>query len=74
MKSLLMECFVFPSIFLLLGAIAILLVGNADFVEQVREQVVYCENVKLKIWPDYKGSYESECTAEKLKQYEIYLR
>jgi hypothetical protein len=61
-----------------LGVIAALamlgLVGSMDYTDEVREQVLYCDNVAAKVWPDYEGSYSTECTAEKLKEYQEILR
>lgn len=75
MKEFIYENVVFPSMFLILGAIAALsIVGNMDYTDEVREQVAYCDNVKSGTWPDYKGSYEVECDAEKLKEYQKILR
>ena len=50
------------------------LVGRMDFDNEVREQIAYCENVKAGVWPDYKGTYKTECTAEKLKEFQNILR
>lgn len=62
----------------LLIALAVLLafgiVGNMDYEDEVREQVAYCENVKAGMWPDYNGTYKTECTAERLKEFQNILR
>lgn len=62
----------------ILGAVAAVallgLVGSMDYTDEVREQVLYCDNVAAKVWPDYEGSYKEQCTAEKLKEYEEILR
>ena len=50
------------------------IVGSTDYADEVREQVSYCENVKAGVWPDYNGTYETECTAERLKEYQEILR
>lgn len=50
------------------------LVGRMDFEDEVREQIAYCENVKAGVWPDYDGTYKTECTAEKLKEFQNILR
>lgn len=49
-------------------------VGNMDFQDEVREQLSYCENVKAGVWPDYDGTYKTECTAEKLEEFKKILR
>lgn len=53
---------------------ALCLVGSMDYADEVREQVLYCDNVAAKVWPDYEGSYKEQCTAEKLKEYQEILR
>lgn len=50
------------------------IVGNMDFKDEIREQLAYCDNVRLKVWPDYNKTYNAECTPEKLKRYEELLR
>lgn len=50
------------------------IVGSMDYKDEVREQVAYCENVKAGMWPDYNGTYEAECTAEKLEEFRNILR
>lgn len=62
----------------ILGAVAAVTLlgfaGSMDYADEVREQVLYCDNVAAKVWPDYEGSYSTECTAEKLKEYQEILR
>lgn len=47
----------------ILAALLILLgvVGHLDYqaAEEDREQ--YCEMVKAKLWPDFRGTYQKEC-------------
>ncbi len=61
-----------------LGVIAALatlgFVGSMDYTDEVREQVLYCDKVAAEVWPDYEGSYNEQCTAEKLKEYQEILR
>ena len=62
----------------ILGVVAFVaifgLVGSMDYEDAVAQQVLYCDNVAAKVWPDYEGSYKTECTAEKLKEYQEILR
>ncbi len=37
---------------LLLAGIA----GRFDYEDEVRQSVIYCENVRAGIWPDYEGT------------------
>ncbi len=53
---------------------AIGIVGNMDYKDEVREVVAYCDNVKAGVWPDYNGTYKTECTAERLNEYKNILR
>lgn len=59
-------------------AVAVLLaigfVGNMDFQDEVREQIAYCENVKAGTWPDYNGTFATECTPDNLKKLSEFLR
>lgn len=50
------------------------IVGSMDYKDEVREQVAYCENVKAGVWPDYADTYKTECTAERLKEFQEILR
>lgn len=50
------------------------LAGNADFKDEVRAQIAYCENVKAGAMPDYEGIYKTECTPDKLKEFKNILR
>lgn len=54
--------------------VAVGLVGRMDFEDEVRQQIAYCENVKAGVWPDYDGTYKTECTAEKLEEFKNILR
>ena len=64
----------FALLWLVVGLSALVIVGSMDYTDAVREQVLYCDNVANKVWPDYEGSYSTECTAEKLKEYQEILR
>lgn len=41
--------------------VAIGVVGNMDYHDEIAEADLYCKNVHELIWPDYKGIYEKEC-------------
>lgn len=43
-------------LFALLGV-----VGFVDMESAEAEQAMYCENVKAKIWPDYKNIFKKVC-------------
>lgn len=51
------------------AVVGVLLVGNSDFKEETRQQAEYCENVKAKLWPDYRETYKTECTEDKMQKY-----
>jgi len=53
---------------------AIGIVGNMDYKDEIRQQIAYCENVKAGVWPDYDGTYKTECTPDKLKEFQNILR
>lgn len=44
------------ALLLLLG-----IVGRMDTEDEEAAAVTYCENVRDKVWPDYKGIYKKEC-------------
>lgn len=54
--------------------VAMGVVGNMDYADEVRQQIAYCENVKAGVWPDYDGTYKTECTPDKLKDFQNILR
>jgi len=54
--------------------VAIGIVGNMDYKDEVRQQIAYCENVKAGVWPDYDRTYKTECTPDKLKEFQNILR
>jgi len=54
--------------------VAIGIVGNMDYKDEVRQQIAYCENVKVGVWPDYDRTYKTECTPDKLKEFQNILR
>lgn len=54
--------------------VAIGIVGNMDYKDEVRQQIAYCENVKAGVWPDYDRPYKTECTPDKLKEFQNILR
>jgi len=37
------------------------IVGGMDYKDEQAQQALYCDNVKSGVWPDYKGTYVSEC-------------
>ena len=37
------------------------LVGAMDYEDAEAQQALYCDNVKSGVWPDYEGTYVSEC-------------
>ena len=41
--------------------LALCMVGSMDYEDQQTEQAQYCEMVKAKLWPDYRGTYRKEC-------------
>lgn len=41
------------------------LAGAMDYEDQQAEQEHYCEMVKGGYWPDYHGTYQSECRTPK---------
>jgi hypothetical protein len=47
----------------LLVALVLLLglVGHFDYQDQEAEEAQYCDMVKAKLWPDYKGIYRQSC-------------
>lgn len=49
-------------------------VGNMDYEDTVREQLSYCENVKAGVWPDYDSTYKTECTPERIAEFQKILR
>jgi len=44
------------ALLLLLG-----LVGHFDYQDSIAEEAQYCDMVKAKLWPDYKGIYRQSC-------------
>ena len=43
----------------LFGIVSI--VGGMDYEDAKTQQALYCDNVKSGVWPDYEGTYVSEC-------------
>ena len=41
------------------------IVGAMDYEDEVAAQEHYCEMVKAGHWPDYQGTYRSECRRPK---------
>jgi hypothetical protein len=37
------------------------IVGGMDYEDAEAQQALYCDNVKSGLWPDYEGTYVSEC-------------
>jgi hypothetical protein len=48
------------AVLLLLG-----LMGHMDYEDQQAEQAHYCDMVKAGYWPDFQGTYRSECRTPK---------
>lgn len=51
---------------IIFGLVAIIvmlygIVGRMDMEDEEAAAVAYCENVRDKVWPDYKGIYKKEC-------------
>ena len=44
------------------------LAGAMDYEDQQADQAHYCEMVKAGYWPDYQGTYRSECRPPKIAQ------
>ena len=44
------------------------LAGAMDYEDQQAEQERYCEMVKAGYWPDFQGTYRSECRPPKIAQ------
>lgn len=38
-------------------------VGAMDYEDAKAEEALYCDNVKAGVWPDYEGTYVSQCEA-----------
>ena len=47
----------------ILAALVLLfgLAGHMDYEDQEAEEAQYCDMVKAKLWPDYKGIYRQSC-------------
>lgn len=54
--------------------IAFVILGRAGYKDEVRQQLAYCENVKDGTWPDYKETYKTECTQDRIENFENFLR
>ena len=37
------------------------LVGGMDYEDEKAQAALYCDNVASGVWPDYEGTYVSEC-------------
>lgn len=50
---------------IIFGLVAIIVlfgvVGSMDYEDEQAAAVAYCENVRDKVWPDYKEIYKKEC-------------
>lgn len=44
-----------------LAILAALVLGWLDYDAEVVERDMYCENVRLGVWPDYKKIFAKEC-------------
>ena len=56
MKRNLTPVFVALTLFAAFG-----IVGGMDYEDAKTQQALYCDNVKSGVWPDYEGTYVSEC-------------
>ena len=45
------------------------LAGAMDYEDQQAEQEHYCEMVRERLWPDYRGTYRAECRQPKRGPY-----
>ena len=59
MKRNLTPVFVALTLFAAFG-----IVGGMDYEDAKTQQALYCDNVKSGVWPDYEGTYVSECEKE----------
>lgn len=55
-------------VFVAFAITAFAVVSTADFADEVREQIVYCKNVRAGVWPDFRGNFAVECTPSKIKK------
>ena len=44
------------------------LAGAMDYEDQQAQAALYCDMVKAGHWPDYQGTYRSECRPPKIAQ------
>lgn len=42
------------------------LVGHLDYQNAQEEEAYYCEMVKARLWPDYRGTYRTACAKRPL--------
>ena len=45
--------------------------GHFDYENEEAAEALYCDNVKAKVWPDFKGTYKKYCknfSSERLTQ------
>ena len=40
------------------------IIRQFDYEDAKTQQALYCDNVKSGVWPDYEGTYVSECEKE----------
>ena len=59
MKRNLTPVFVALTLFAAFG-----IVGGMDYEDAKTQVALYCDNVKSAVWPDYEGTYVSECEKE----------
>lgn len=61
-----------------LGIVAVValfgICGNMDFEDEAREHLLYCNNVKDGLHPDYRNFYDSGCTPEEIERISKFLR
>lgn len=52
-----------PIVAVLAIVAALGLVGAMDAEDAEQQAALYCDNVKSGVWPDYEGTYVSQCEA-----------
>lgn len=68
-KALVRQLAILALVLLMFG-----IVGKWDFEDEELQAVSYCENVKSGLWPDYQGTYKSECSKIFLKTSLTFLK
>jgi len=50
--------------------VGLTIVGKVGSNDEMLQQLEYCKNVKLGIWPDYNDSFKTDCSNAQLKEIE----